>query len=272
MNELIQTALDALLQHVPTGQAWMPHVGAALAALFGLLLMIRGARMAPLLAALVIGGGAGVGGAFLANGVALPVWPTIAAAGVVGFVLGLVLFRLWLALLIGVCFAGAGLSVYGFQVLQPHLASYLSQGQAENGDATLPPPGSALSQQGTAAQELAKIWAHLSAKVPYFVPSFATITAVTLIAGFVFGLLLPTASRSLWAATTGTVLVGCGATALLQAFAPAVLQWLMQNNALSWSAVGVAWLGSLVYNALTCGRKRRATVIDDSAGPAPAAA
>lgn len=262
MDVTLKQLLDTLLQHVPSGQAWVPYAGVAGVTLFGLVLMLRGARLAPLLAACLFLGAGAIGGSYAAAGFGLPLWPTMGAAGVIGFILGLAMFRFWLATLVGVCFAGAGLGVYGAQVLAPHILNYQSQGLGPQ--VTIPEPGSPLAVQGTSPEELGKLWTHLSATVPNFQPSFFAIGIATLLAGFIFGMLLPTASRALFAATAGTFLVGCGVTAGLQSFAPAGLAWLQSNTGLSWSAVGVAWFAALIYNMVTCRTKRPGKVIDES--------
>jgi hypothetical protein len=272
MDVTLKQLLDTLLQHIPSGQAWVPYAGVAAVTLFGLVLLFRGARLAPLLAAVVFLGVGGVAGSFAANAFSLPKWPVIGAAGVVAFILGLALFRLWLAALVGVCFAGVGLGAYGLQVLAPHIATYQAQGIDANGENTLQPAGSALLEQASSPEELAKVWTYLSTQVPNFQVSFFAIAAATLLAGFIFGMLLPTASRALFAATTGTFLVGCGLTAGLQSFSPAALTWLQQNGTISWGIVGVTWLGSLLYNIFTCRSKRVVRVVDQSApAPRPAA-
>jgi len=91
--------------------------------------------------------------------------------------------------------------------------------------------------------------------VPSFVTTFWTLTVSAGLAGLVFGLLLPRASRALWAASLGTAVCGIGVTALLKQYAPGALDWLLADAVRAWAIVGVVWLLSLAYNLATCRRR-----------------
>jgi hypothetical protein len=212
------------------------------------------------LALLAIGGGAG---SFLGNAIGLNQWLTGGIVGVLGFVLGLMLFRFWQAILLAACFVIAGLSVYYVQDLHREIANWNSA-STDGGFVTLPPAGTVVGEERPGAiAELGSLWSHLNQHNPSFAKTFWTLVSSTGLAGLIFGLLLPRASRALWAASVGTVLAGIGATALLKQFAPDVLSWLLADNLRGWAIVGTVWLGSLILNLLACGRRKSSNKVDE---------
>lgn len=267
-DELLSMLARTLTEHLklPEGYDWAPTAGLAALTLFGLLLIVRGARWAPALGGMAFGALGGLAGSYASVAFALPLWPTVGVCGVGGLLLGIVAFRLWQALLLAGCCAAIGIAVYYVRVLTPHVSSWL-QGDFDGNWIELQPAGS-VTQSTSAASELANLWSYLASTVPNFTPSFLGITAMTAAAGLVFGLLLPRASRALWAATLGVLLAGAGTAGLMQRYAPDALNFLLQNGGWSWSVVAVVWLFALAYNVASTG-KRPAQSADD-AGGAPA--
>lgn len=257
-EEIIVALFRTLTDHLrlPEGYNWVPWVVTAIVALFGLLLMVRGAKWAPAMGAvafLAIGGGIG---SFLSQAVGTPLWPTVGVTGVVGFILGLTLFRLWQALLLSLCFVAAGLSVYYVRVLTPDVANWLSA-TPQAGMITLPQAGTVVGDQAAGGwAQVQELYAHLDQNVPDFAQTFWVLTLVTALAGLIFGLLMPNASRSLWAATLGTFFFGIGLTSALNHFAPSTLEWLKTNHQAAWGIVGLIWLFSLAVNLITCRKKK----------------
>jgi hypothetical protein len=271
MNETFQMVLDAFTQHIPATGDWMPLAGMVATTLFGLILLLRGAKLAPLLAALTFVGLGGIGGSFLGSWLGVPVWPSIVVTGVLGFIIGLVLFRFWLALLLAGCFCIAALSVYYTQILNPHMAGFTSRGIEDGRWITLPGPEAGTNEAAAAVtQDLSDLWAYLGQNVPNFHASFAAVVLSAGLAGLVFGLLLPKASRALWAASAGTLFLVGGLVALLEVMAPSALGWLVSLGAWGWLIVGMAWAASLVYNLLISREKRPKKPAEDE-GEAEAA-
>ena len=255
--ELLFALFETFTEHIklPEGYGWAPIAGLSAATGFGLLLLLRGARWAPGLAAVTFLAIGGLGGSFLVRAIGTPFWPTVGVAGVLGFVLGLVMFRFWQALLLATCCIIAGLSVYFVRSLHPEVANWHAS-LAESGLVTLPPAGTiAGDNRPSALAELNSLWQHLDANVPSFATTSLVLVLSTGLAGLIFGLLLPRASRALWATSLGTLTFGVGATALLKQFAPDALDWLLADNLRAWVIVGIIWLLSLGLNLATCRRK-----------------
>jgi hypothetical protein len=269
-NELAQRLFETVTQHVPPGAHWVAPAALATLTLIGIVMMVRGAKLAPAFAALAFLGLGGVGGSFLADWVALPVWPTMGVIGVVGLIIGLTLFRFWQAALLAVCCAGGALSVYYVQVLQPHAASFVYGNPGAL--VTVPEPGANLAESATASasQVLSQLWSHLSANVSSFQTNFMLILSSAAIAGLVFGWLLPRASRALWGASLGTVFFLAGLMALLQMFAPTAAAWLTSRGPWSWALLAAVWGGSLIYNLVTCREKKSEKDSGKAAKPAAA--
>lgn len=257
-EELLAALWRALAGHLqlPPGYEWAPTAGLVATALFGLLLMTRGARWAPALAGVTFCALGAGGGALLARVLGTPTAPTAVVAAVATLAIGLLAFRLWQALLLAACFATLGIGVYYVRELTPHVRSWLDGG-LEGGEIALPPAGSVTANHSSAATELSSLWAHLAQNVDHFTTTFVGLALLTAAAGLVFGLLLPKASRALWSATLGTILLGVGIAGLLEHHAPQTLAWLTENNAWAWSIVACIWVVSVVYNLLSVRTPRR---------------
>jgi hypothetical protein len=256
-EELLFALFATVTEHIklPAGYEWAPLAGLCVATAFGLLMLVRGARWAPGLAAFTFLGIGGAAGSFLAQAIGTPFWVTVVVVAVVGFVLGLALFRLWQAVLLSACFIIAGFSVYYVRVLTPEVQNWVSA-SSEPGFVTLQPAGTVVGDnRPSALTELNSLWRHLDASIPDFSTTSLVLVLSTGLAGLIFGLVLPRVSRALWAASLGMLIFGIGATALLKQFAPGVLEWLLADNLRAWSVVGAVWALSLVLNLLTCRKK-----------------
>ena len=129
----------------------------------------------------------------------------------------------------------------------------------EPGVITLPVAGTVVGENSqTAMAEVRSLLDHLNKTVPSFQATATTLVLVTGLAGLVFGLLLPRASRALWAASIGTVLFGVGLTGLLKQFAPDALDWLLADKMRAWGIVGAIWVISLAVNLVTCRSRKSA--------------
>lgn len=266
-QELLTMLWRTVSEHLqmPTQVSWGVPAGLAALTLFGLLMLIRGARWAPGLAGLTFAGFGAALAVPLAGLLGTPTTPTMAVGGVAALLVGIVGFRLWQAVLLGLCCSLAGVSVYYARVLTPHVKTWLAGG-FDGEWIELAPAGTVTAQNASAATELANLWTHLSANVPQFALSFYGIAGLTGAAGIVFGLLLPRASRALWAATLGTLFAGVGVTGLMQQHAPQALDWLTQNHIWAWSGVATLWLFAVAYNFVSTRPKRRA--VEEPALPA----
>jgi hypothetical protein len=272
-DEFLNMLWSAFTQHVPATHDWVPLAGMGATILFGLILLLRGAKLAPLLAAVAFLGFGGIGGSFLASWTGFPAWPTIVATGVVGFIIGLALFRFWLAILLAACFSAGALSIYYVRVLNPQVANYTASNfDAQNQLVTLPGADGVGGLAAQPAERLADLWAYLGQSVVNFRASFIAIALSAGLAGLIFGLLLPKVSRALWAASGGIVFLLAGLLLLLDGVAPAAVAWLCGLGAWGWGVVGLIWAASLVYNLLLCREKRpkKPPVEDADAEPAPA--
>jgi hypothetical protein len=266
-EEVIVALFQAMTEHVnvPEGYEWVPLAGLGTVTALGLVLLLRGAKWAPGLAAVTFLGIGGCVGSFLSQAIGTPLWPTVGVVGVLGFVLGLVMFRFWQAVLLATCFMAVGLSVYYVRVLTPEVQNWISAGP-ESTVISLRDPGTVVGErQSGALAEFTSLWAHLDHNIPNFSATAWTLILSTGLAGLIFGLLLPGISRALWAASLGTILFGIGLTAALSRFAPAALDWLKSNHGWAWGIVGVVWLLSLALNLAT-GRRRKPGKPEDDPG------
>jgi hypothetical protein len=273
-QDLLYALFSSVTQHIhlPDGLANVPLFATAAVGVFGLLLMIRGAKWASGLGAMAFLAVGALGGSHLAAAWNTPLWPTIGMTAVVSFVLGLVLFRIWQAVMLGGCCAAIALSVFYFNDLAPKAHEWIAP---EGDQVTLQPAGTVVGQATqVATAQLQSLWTYLSQNVQNFEFNFWTLLIISAVAGLVFGLLLPRVSKSLWAATVGTFMLGLSVTGLLAQYAPAALAWLQSNTMTAWTIVGVAWVGSFAYNLLSSGEKRpRITVeTNDNAKSRPAIA
>jgi len=264
---LLETLSDHL--RLPVGYEWAPTLATACTGLFGLLLIVRGARWAPVMAAVTFLALGGVGGAALSHEIATPLWPTAGLVGVGSFALGLVLFRFWQAALLAVCCMSAGVGVYYATSLHPAVEQWLAGPQTVE-LVSLESAGSVVGESGdTIGAQFLGLWQHLSANVSNFQPSFWSILGATGIAGLVFGWFLPRASRALWAASLGTLFLGTASAALLSRVNPAALEWLGAHTQFAWGITGTVWLTALAYNALSCRQKKSKVSTDDAAAAQP---
>jgi len=245
-NDLPQMFLNTIKEHIPPGAEWMPLAATAVVALIGLVFMVKGARLAPVLAALVFALVGGLAGSLLATLFATPLWPTAAGCSAVGLLLGVVLFRVWFALLVAACLALVSLAVYGGQVLREPLDSYLSAGlDREKQLVTLPEAGSPVAPSSDWQKEAAGLWAYLGEQVPNFQTSVWAIVVSTGLAGLIFGLLLPKIARALWAASLGTALLALAVGTAVQLRCPDHMPWLQCEGLIVAAAL---WVLSLAYN------------------------
>ncbi|RMF81902.1 MAG: hypothetical protein D6744_06610 [Planctomycetota bacterium] len=251
-------AMAAEQLRLPQEYAWAPAGATIVALLAGLLLLVRGARWAPGFTALAFLGLGGVGGYYLTPVLGTPQLATIGVVGVAAALLGVGLFRFWQALALSACLMCIGMSVYFARVLAPEVDAWMEPAPANVVDIQLPQAGSVVGEQReTATAKLASLWSHLSAHVPHFQVTFWSLIASTGLAGLIFGLLLPRASRALWGTSIGTVLFGTAAAMLLKKFAPDALAWLQANPNWGWGVVAAIWLGGFLHNYRDTRRRRR---------------
>ena len=246
INNLPNVILDAISQHIPPEAAWIPTLMLAVTAFLGVMFMVKGARLAPALSAIVFALVGGVMGTFLPGLLGTPLWPTVFVSGAAGLVLGLLLFKVWLAVLVGVCLASAGLSVYSGRVLREPLSEYLAAGlDTQQQLVTLPAAVDGSVEAPSPGEELGRLWSYLAENVESFETSFFAIVISTGLAGLIFGLALPRAARSFVAATLGTGLLLLAAGAFTRTYWPAGVDLLNQWGLLT---AGVLWCAALVYN------------------------
>lgn len=270
---------DALMNTLRTSLnadwAWAPTVLLAMAALFGVAVLGRGAKIVPTIAVGAVATLAAWAG-FRFSPDAIQPWISALITGAVGGVLGIVFMRFWIAALVSALFVSAAVGVYGYQLNRTHqdlLHEFDSRNfDAENGLATL----RAVEAEGGSAvaegwlTQIGDFWTYLGANIPSFQNMFLAITILTSIAGLVFGILLPGASRAVWSATIGTLLCGAGAVGLCQMYWPAAYNWMMSQDRGAWFLVGGVWTASFIYNWMQT-RKRKAKDADGAEG-APAVA
>lgn len=262
--------LEGLTEHFPQNQLWVPWAGTAVMLVLGMVLLVKGARLAPKLLALsflVLGG---VVGSHIADRFSLPFWPIVASAGVVGAVLAFALFRILLAGFLAGCAVLGSLAAYGINVLNAPLARY-APGLDSHGLVQLP---EASGLPLTPWTELQKVWTYLATHpdIPNFQQSFWAIIVSTGIAGLMVGLLLPRASRALWAATAGVLFTGVGLYAGFDRLDSQVLDPLSRNTMLAWGVVGGVWLISFVLNLRDLRERRPRITVDESIEGRPVAA
>lgn len=230
-------AMKTLVQHVPTDVSWLPGVGLVATALFGLILMVRGARLAPMLASIAIAALGGIGASFAAHQFGTQPWPTIAVGASVGLVVGFVFFRLLLAGLLALTTTVLGLIAFGATTLQPHINSYATRQVTE---VSLPPAGGE-----TVAAKWQDFYGYLQANVPNLQGNLLALIGATFVVGALVGFFMPKASRAFWAASTGCVLFLSVAYTFVDGNWPNVTaslgQWV-------YSIAAFLWAASLIYN------------------------
>jgi hypothetical protein len=277
MEDWPRTILETATQHLPPSAAWLPYATIGLLALLGLVLLLKGGRLAPFMIALGFLCCGSMVGWLVGPRFGVGEWPALAIGAVVGFGIGLALFKIWLALLTATGFVAGALILYGVNVLAPFLQAYTIQGYNAGEAAvgiTLPTAG---PTEATSAPhgELSQLWSYLSANVPTFQPSFWAIVGSTGLAGLLVGLLLPRVSRALLAAAGG---VGCSLLALvvgLKALWPEALAWLESLGAWTWAIVAAVFVLALLRNFFDLRRvparsPARAQSSAANAAPAPA--
>jgi hypothetical protein len=256
MTELLDMFRETVAQHLAHTATWIPVAMAGALALLALVLLVKGGRLVPLLAGLALAGLGMAGGPFLVRLVGTPLWATLAVAGVCGLLLGLLLFRVWLAFAVAGVFALAGLSLYTVKTISPHLRGYSSWGLAQETPGsdvlyavTIPDAAAAQSASNLPAAGAARLWAYLLAVVPGFRTSLVAITLSTGLAGLIFGILLPRVARAFLGATLGTLLLLQAVGLVVNTVWTAGLQYLQVVGLHGWlTAVGGVWLASLLAN------------------------
>lgn len=270
MNDTLNNLLNAIMAHLPTEAAW-GAVGGIVAGVFGLVLLTKGAKLAPWMTALALAATGVACGLPLANAVGTPQWPTAAVTGIVSGILGLALFRFWLAGMVGAGFVLTALSFYGGTVLRPHIESYASEQGVPRftGTVSLPSPAEIETVNAqSAADQFGLLWSYLGQNVSNFQAAFFAIVISSGIAGIVFGLLVPRLSRSLWASSLGVVLFTGGLAFTLQLLAPAALTWLASLGGWTWALFAGVWAASLIYNLVDSRPPRTAKTGDEDGGQA----
>lgn len=253
--------LDAVRQQLqlPPGAEWAPLVVAAAVALAGLLFMLRGARMAPALAAAFFLSIGCALGPLVATRAGLPVLPTLIICGTLGLVLGVVLFRVWFALLVGLSVMVASLGFYTAQTLIPSIEEFHARG-LQLGDGTpLVTLPEATPEEAAAAFFPPELAAYLNQKHPNLSTHAILVALVSGAAGLLFALLMPKTARSLWAATVGTLLFLPAIYFVLASTWEPGADWIGRYPAL---VAAVLWSLSLLVNladVLGWRRKRAAT-------------
>lgn len=247
--------LDTAVQHLSASAAWVPQVAAAGLVVLGLVFLVRGGRLAPWVVSLTFLLIGALAGTAIARANQLTVWPAATLSGLAGVLIGLLLFRLWMALQVAALLAAAALAVYSSRVAEP-LNSFLTQGFNPEtqevtllGAAQIPAPDAPWTTQAGA------LWTHLAAQDPSFQISVIAIVAATGLAGLIFAGLMPSAARSVWAATLGTGMVVTAVLGLMKLLWPAALP-----IAHRWALVAAAfiWVASVLWNLIDLvGRPRR---------------
>ncbi|MBK9118521.1 MAG: hypothetical protein IPM18_02815 [Phycisphaerales bacterium] len=273
VDDLPRMLLDTIHRHLTPAGEWVPLLVLASGLLLGILLLLRGARLAPYAAVAALAlGGLGVGQAATPH-VPLGAWVPPLAGGAVGLVLGVVLVRLWVAVLITACLAGGALTLYGAQVVLPAVESHTARGFNPTDPTTWVTLQEPPDEAATAAVQggLPGLLSYLTESVPNFQLSTAAIVLSTGLAGLAFGLLLPKLARAAWAATLGTVLFLSAAYVAALLYLPSATPWLH-----SWGLVlaAVLWVVSAAGNwaDLQGWLRRRPVAAPPPAAPPPAAA
>lgn len=262
--------LESLRSHLQLpGQAWVPLAASGSVLLLGLLLLLRGARWARGLSGIAFLGIGAAAAAPAATATGLPVWPVVGIGAVLGLMLGLLLLRVWQTLLLAATFVAIGIGVYGARDLKPHIDTWLEP--QVNGEVTLAPAGTVVGEQAADSwARVGELWGYLGTHVPHFQLTFWSLVGLTGLAGLIFGWLLPRATKALWAATFGVLLLGMGITGLMSQWAPAQLAWLKANPSWGLGLVAAVWLAGVAYNLRFSGDRKRASMSnnDGEAGPA----
>lgn len=255
LKELLNSGLGTLQQHIPADLNWLPLASAAGVAIVGLVLLVKGARLAPLIAGLALATAGVGGGAAISDSFHTPLAPTLATTGIVGLVLGFMLFRLMQAVFVALGLVGAALGVYYVRDLSTHLQNYTSA-NLNGSEVTLPAAGAAAAGQSV-LQRAGDVWSYLAAHVPNFSANFWTLVLATGVTGLLVGWLLPRITRAACAATFGVVLLFAGAATGLQIQSPdafsQVQAWTQTNLGVwSWAPLAAIWVAGFIHNVRQC--------------------
>ncbi len=267
-DQLIYGLFDLASEHIkpPAGYEWLPAAAMGAVAFFGLLMCLRGARWAPALSGVALAGVGAAGGLALSDSIGTPALATAIVAAALSAAIGVVLFRFWQALLLAVCCVAIGYGIYFARTLTPEVDNWLAATSDPQQLVTLEPAGSVVgAQQSFRWDDLRSLGRHLEAHVPGFARTSWSIVLGAGLAGLVFGLLLPRLSRSLWAATIGTLLLGVGTAALLNQYRPDALEWLLADDKRAWAIVAGVWALAVILNLASSG-KRKARPSRDAEG------
>lgn len=250
LSHMFRGLLEAVWQHVPVGADWLPAVWITGLGLAGVILLLRGARLAPAVAGLGFAALGMASGVYLSKAIAVPLWPSVVCLGLVGGLLGVLLFRLWLALFLTVVLTFAGGSVYYVRVLTPYVAGYTSKGWNPQTNLNSLNPASDEPRQApvSTAEEFKQFHRYLSESVPGFNSTSLKIVGVSGGLSLLLALLLPWTARSLWAALVGTGLLAVFVLQSLVHFWPEGLTMLMRIGPWSWAMLVALALGSFAYN------------------------
>jgi hypothetical protein len=202
MYEYLNQGLGLLRQYIPVQYAYAPHAACGLIALSSLYVLWRGARLIPIISTVAFIGVGLVSGHQIALHFSLPLWPITALGGAVGLALGAMLVKLWLALLLAVCFATISLGIYSFKVVGPHFEDF-RQGEDFNTDPQFVIPST--SGEAPSAGDPQQFWQYLQEHVPQVQLSIGAVLLSGALAGLVIGLALPKTSRAIAAATSGSI-------------------------------------------------------------------
>ncbi|MCA9244872.1 MAG: hypothetical protein KDA32_13015 [Phycisphaerales bacterium] len=270
-TSFIDALMNTLRTSLNANWSWAPPVGLGVAALFGITMLARGAKLTPSLAVGAVATLAAWAGYHFAPDAIQP-WISAIITGVVGGVLGIVFVRFWMATLVSALFVTAAVGVYGYQLNKSHPDVWQDfesrHYNPELGVATLrsvEPEGAVATAGESWMTQAGELWTYLGQNVPSFQTTFVAIALLTSIAGLVFGLVLPGASRAVWSASIGTLMCGCGAVGLCQMFWPTAYGWMMRQDSSAWFLVGGVWMAGFIYNWMQT-RKRKAAKNDDGEG------
>jgi hypothetical protein len=246
VDQIPTLLLDALRQHIPSGATWLPLAGMVVSGAMGVLFLVKGAKLAPWLAAAALALLGAGGGTYVAHLFGAPSGLSAAIGGLAGLVLGYLLFRVLLALLVAGCLVSVALTLYSTNVLRGPVDQYLTRGfDAQTQQISLQSVDAAIAAPITPQAELAGLWNHLTQSVPNLQLSIAAIVLSTGVAGMVFGLLLPKLARAFWAASFGAALLGVASYALVHT------QWPQcQPHFRQWGVIALlaVWIVSLLFN------------------------
>ncbi len=251
-DQLLTTALETVRQHAPQQAAWLPPAVAGGVILVALVLMTRGARLAPVLVSVLFLGLGAWTGWFASQLLLTPFWPTVIATSLVGAAVGAVLAKLWMAVLLAGAFIAAALTLYSVQVIAPNIdgASTVDVYAVQ-----LPTVAEGPVAE-TADAVLLRIWQRLAAEVPNFRTSIWAILLSLGLAGLIFGLLLPKVTRVLLTSTAGTLLLLASGWVVLKTNWPEAVSGVESLGAWGWAVITGPWLLSLLVNGRHASRRR----------------